>query len=558
MISFVMSLILFGGFYEWNVTVIGICILLEILFFYQKKKPVYHRKRNFVMWIPGILFVWMLVVSFWALDTSEHILGIVRGIVLLVWIYRCFLMEEEEKQKIYSMIPYLGAMMTGVGIISLVEEYIASYFWQARRFGGCFQYPNTCALFLMIGLILQIEKLLQWKKIGILKIAQKNDKSYAFIRMKFCIYVEVVVLLLLVTGLFFTGCRSVLLLFFGWGIYKGIRIKEVRVPFFVTTIATMIIAYTYGMVIGDQQNIARIFTIFQSNSTIWGRILYAVDALSMSVKYPFGLGYMGYFYMQPVMQKGVYTSRFVHNDFLQVLVDYGLVAFMLVMVYFGYQLFKGKQSVQKKEILLLLMIASLMDFHLQYMTLQMLLVLCCDLGERKGVKKRSELRENYVFLGLGIVAGIYFTMTFGANYFGKYDLAIKLFPSYTSAQIKALQESTEKEEAVKIADEIISHNEYVSEAYNTKVYASVMEGDFLKAVEWMEHVLTLRRYDTESYRYYDDLFDEMIKICDNENMVEEREILKQKRDELPEKLASLEKETHPLAFRLRDVPEFMW
>ena len=105
--------------------------------------------------------------------------------------------------------------------------------------------------------------------------------------------------------------------------------------------------------------------------------------------------------MQPMVQTGVYTTRFVHNDFLQIMVDYGIPVFLLMAVYLGYQIFKGKQTSLQKEILILLLLASLMDFHLQYMSSLMLLVLCLDLGE-KGKKifiipKDSETKTRYIF-----------------------------------------------------------------------------------------------------------------------------------------------------------------
>ena len=559
MISFVVSLILLGGFYEWNATIIGMSILVEILFFYQKKKPIYQREKNIFFWIPGIIFVWMIGVSFWALDRSEHMLGILRGVILLFWLYRCFLMEEEEKKKIFKIIPYIGAIMVGVGGISLAQESLAAYFWQARRFGGFFQYPNTCALFLMIGLVLQIDKLVeknsQYRKQAL--IQNVNCKYFNEVNKSYTV-LEVVVLMVLIVGLFLTGCRSVLLLFLLWGIYKAVKIKELRVPFFTMTALTIFLVYGYSMLVGDQQNIARIFTIFKANSTIYGRMLYGIDALSMVVKQPLGLGYRGYFYMQPMVQTGVYTTRFVHNDFLQIMVDYGIFAFLLVVVYLGYQILKGKQTVLQKEMLILMLTASLMDFHMQYMSLLMLLVLCFDLGEKGRIIKRRDLRENYIFIVVGMIVLLYFTVAFGANYCGNYSLALKVFPSYTEAQINVLKECKEKEEAVDMADKILFHNKYVAEAYHIKVYAAVLEEDFLQAVEYIDKSLMLRRYDVERYKNYDDLFDEMIRICHNKDKIQEVEILKKKKEELPQKLAALEEETHPLAFLLRDQPQFMW
>lgn len=541
MISFIMSLVLLGGFYDWSVSITGICILIEILVLYCRKKPIYKKKKDYFMWIPAIVFLWMIAVTFWSLDYSENLLGILRGGVILFWMYLCFQMEENEKQKIFTIIPYLGAIMVGIGIVSLLNENLAANFWQARRFGGFFQYANTCALFLMIGIILQGKKIGQEKTLN----CRKNILSLA-------------VLVTLLVGLFLTGSRSILLLFLAWGIYKAIRIKRLRVPFFIIATVCLIAVYVYGVIAKDNQNIARIFTIFQANSTIYGRILYDIDALSIVKDHPFGLGYMGYYYIQPAVQTGVYTTRFVHNDVLQVMVDYGIPALLLMLTYLGYQLLKGKQSAQQKELIVLLVLASLMDFHLQYMSLLMLLVLCFDLGEKECVKKRRELRENYFFFGISIVIGVYFTVAFGAHYFGNSKMALMLFNDYTGAQIQSLNECADKEEAVKLADEILSHNAYVSEAYHTKVYASVMDGDFLQASEFIDKSLSIRRYDVESYQQYDILLEKMIELCENIDILHEKEILTEKKAELPQRLAALEEETHPIAFKLRDVPQFMW
>ena len=183
MISFIVSLILLGGFYDWNVSITGICILIEILVLYCKKKPIYKKKKNYFMWIPAITFLWMIAGTFWSLDYAENLLGILRGGVILFWVYLCFQMEESEKQKIFAIIPYLGAIMVGVGIVSLVNENLAVHFWQARRFGGFFQYANTCALFLMIGLIFQIEQLLREKKLNSQKEQIQKKKAVHVIEL---------------------------------------------------------------------------------------------------------------------------------------------------------------------------------------------------------------------------------------------------------------------------------------------------------------------------------------------------------------------------------------
>ena len=553
MLSYIIGFLLLGGIYDFSVSATAICVVAEILVHYHKKKPVWQKKRNYILWIPIAMVAWSAMVSFWALDMSENMLGILRGVVLLLWMYRCFLLEEAEKQKILQAIPYLGATMVLVGIVSLVNVNLAAKFWQARRLGGFFQYSNTCALFLMLGIVILVQQILQKQNSN--KSDFKTVVSKLFIRENL---VVAIVFVLLVLGIFLTGSRSILLLLLAWGVCQALKVKTLRVPFAVVSALCLGGAYLYGILAGDNQNIARIFTLFRSNSTILGRILYDIDALSIALKHPFGLGYMGYYYIQPAVQTGVYTTRFVHNDFLQLLVDYGFVALAAGVFYIGYQLLKGKQDTYKKELLVLILVASLVDFHMQYMSILMLLILCLDLGERDRIKKQKELKENYFFCGIALVVSGYLTIAFGAQYLGNNDLALTLFPGYTQAQMQKLNTCADKDEAVALADEILSHNEYVSEAYHTKVYAAAMEGDFETAMECMEHSLAIRRYDVATYQAYDELLAEMIAACNSMDWSEQETLLAEYKEQLPDKLAALEEMTHPIAFKLRDVPVFEW
>lgn len=553
MISFVIGLLLFGGFYDVSVSATAVCVVAEILLHYYKKKPVYQKNKNYILWIPAVIVSWSVIVSFWALDPAENMLGIMRGIVVLLWMYRCFLMEEQEKQKIFTAIPYMGAAMVIVGLISLVNEESAAWFWQARRFGGFFQYANTCALFLMIGIVLLVQQFLEETHNNLnvgKKFIVENEKKK--------IILQIVVIGLLTGGIFLTGSRSVLLVLLLWGSYKMIRVKRIRRPFLITMTLCIVVAGGYGLLSGDNQNIARIFTLFQSNSTILGRILYDIDALAIAAEHPFGLGYMGYYYIQTVVQTGVYTTRFIHNDLLQVLVDYGVPALVLSVIYVVFQFNKGSQEKWKKELLLILLAASFVDFHLQYISMLMLAVLCLDLGEKAGIKKKKELRENYILFGATAIAAVYFTVAFGAYYFENAGLSLKLLPKYTEAQIQALNTCQDKEQAMWLADDILSHNEYVADAYHTKIYAAVMDGTYSKMTEYMDCSLAIKRYDVATYQNYEILLDEVINICESEGNVQEAERLTLYKNALPGRLAALEEETNPIAFKLRDIPVFEW
>jgi len=533
------AIVLVGGFFDWGVAAIGAIIVGEIVLFYRKEKPVYKKKRTIFTCIPLIFLILMLLSSLWAVDATMNLFGVIRGIVILLWMYLCFQMEETEGIRILDMIPYIGAVMVVIGIISQIHQSFSSLFWQARRFGGFFQYANTCALFLMLGVVILVQRMFQGKR--------RNKE-----KIKICF-----LLFLLITGIFLTGSRSIVLIFLVWGIYKAFTVKRLRLPIVIVTFLCVTVAYIYGMAAGDRQNIARIFTLGSTNSTILGRLLYYVDGLSMVKERPLGLGYMGYYYMQPAVQTGVYTTRFIHNDFLQVLVDYGIIACMMAVIYLVYQLIKGRQGKDKKELLVIILLASLVDFHMQYMSVFMIAVLCFDLGTKEKVRKRRDLRENYVFCVVAIVFFSYILIACLAFQMKKYELALQLIPGYTEAQTQYLGECADKEEAVLIADNILARNEYIAEAYHTKMYAALMDGDFDTALYCMDSTLAIRRYDVERYKMYDELLDEMILISEKE-MPNEAERLRLYKNELPKRLAMLEKSTHPIAFELRDRPVFSW
>lgn len=58
----------------------------------------------------------------------------------------------------------------------------------------------------------------------------------------------------------------------------------------------------------------RFYVFSIKESTFVGRLLYYYDALPVIRKNPFGLGYMGYYYIQQSIQTGVY---FVKQNFVK-------------------------------------------------------------------------------------------------------------------------------------------------------------------------------------------------------------------------------------------------
>lgn len=552
-------LFLYGGFYDWNVTIAGILVMATVLLHYIQKKPVCGRRRDLLWGIPVLLLGIQIVTSFWAVDWAENISGILRGVVILLWMYLCMQMGEEGRDRILKSLPNLGFVITAVGLISLLFPRMRTFFWRAERFGGVFQYANTCAFFLFFCLILQTEylgnRIFRYTGREIPGTICDNQAEREGKGLRKRERLAVLILGVLVLGMVLTGSRSVLLLFFLWGIYKCVKNRWFRKPFFACAALLLAAGAVYAGITGSYQNIGRIFTLTTANSTMYGRLLYLSDAVRMIMKHPLGLGYLGYSYMQGAEQTGVYTVRFVHNDFIQLALDYGVVAPILLIIYLGVQFRKGRQSRIKKELLAVLCMASVVDFHLQYLSLWMAAILCLDLEEGVIHKKRKEIRENYFFLAAGMAVMLYFTIPFTALYFDRPKTALLFFPSYTEAQLAQMKKADSAGEAVAMADAVLAHNPYAADAYDYKAYAAAMEGDYDAACEYKDQVIRLRRYDVSAYKLYDELLEDMIRQCSVEETAEH---LRERQRELPGQLRELESITSPLAFRTRDVPEFEW
>lgn len=538
---FVAGLLIFGGFYDWNVTFLGSLLCLYVLLLYHGEHDRYKKEHKCFLWIPEIIFIFQLLVSFWAVDQSANIVGIIRGIVILLWMHICFQWDQNMREQLLYMIPDMGILIVILGGIFFLNKKTRVFFWRAERLGGFFQYANTCALFLLLGIIICI---------FMRKIEKPNKESN-----NWCI-IKIFILLL---GILLTGSRSILIIGFLWGIFYSVFDRKFGKIYTSVGIGVGTILGVYYMLTGEgTQNISRIFTIMHSNSTLYGRILYDVDGISIMLRYPIGLGYLGYYYVQHALQTGVYTVRFVHNDILQIGLDYGMISMLLFIMFIIWQLVKGKQPNWRKEILAVIVAASLVDFHMQYIFIDFIIILCLDLGEKSTRQKRAEQLENKIVFIVLLAGFIFYFIPYFAIYNGKYQLALQFLPNNTDALHMAMMEAGDKTIAVAYADQILKQNPYIADAYNVVAYAAAMEGDIKMVLKNQREVLRLEKYDVDRYRTYDFLLEDLALKCEEIGQKQMREELERERADIREQLEEVRGQTNPIAYKLRDVPQYTW
>ena len=544
---FLGTLIFTSGFYEYSGMIAGVMLSGGMICLFAAKKletdpfRIYKDDGSIrLRWqflIPSFLIVYFWITCLYAADKGMAVAGGLKFTPLILWMYLCLQMEGEERDKVLGLIPYSGAVMVVLSLILYPAEYTRQMLWQADRLGGFFQYSNSLALYLLLGL-------------HILAYVPRTSM------VRFGRPVKLTAAGVLCLGILLTGSRSILLIAIVWAVVTAIRKKELRKGVSIFVAGSLVFILIYACIRGSYQNIARILTIYNKNSTILGRILYAKDGIRMLAEYPFGMGWQGYYRMQPALQHGVYTTRYVHNEYIQAALDLGVIPALLLIGYLALQLIKGKQDEAKKGALLLIAAAALTDFHMQYLVIVMAAALCLDLGQdekaRKG--KQGSAKENIILMFIPLFAFLYFLVAFAAFSIGNDEAGLKFYPYYTDARIRQLEQETSPEKAGVLAGEVLKLAPCSSKAYISLAAIAALKADSEGMCDNMDKAIDCARYDTDCYRLYDRFLSDM--ILDDRVSRAEAERLTEIRQELPGRLEALKEDTDPLAYMLRDKPVF--
>ena len=376
-------------------------------------------------------------------------------------------------------LPYAMAVMTVLSAVGMCIPATAEWFSVAGRLAGFLQYPNTFAVLLLVAELWLIT----------------SD------RLRLPDYICLGILLF---GLLFTGSRTVLVLAAAANAVALIANKNKKVRWIsLGAIAAGVAAVLLYCLLADNLEVlGRYLNINLKESTFVGRLLYVADALPVIAEHPFGLGYLGYHSIQQSIQTGVYAVRFVHNDFVQILLDVGWVPCAAVIAALAATFCNRAVSLRVKLLLAVMLLHACFDFDLQFIgAFMVLLLLTSPTAKKTWVLRRS--RTALTAVGAVLALGsLFFGAVLGLARFGATDAALTLYPPYTSAEVTALQQATEPAEMEEIADRILARNEYVAVAYSAKARAAYARGDFAAVIENQNAALSAAPFSYEAYCDY--------------------------------------------------------
>ncbi len=454
----------------------GISLVFLGYFFFSQKANTSQPFR--VSWggvFATLLAVFYLLSCLWGVEKGSSLLGFFNFLPLPL--YLLIAVKEQGQKKALETLPYALGVGTLLSLLGMVLPVLSEYFTVAGRLGGFLQYPNTFGLLLLVGELLLLTK----------------DKWNRW---------DFATLALLILGIFLTGSRTVFVLFLvgNVGALFFIKNKKIRWGLLATLPPGIGIAVLLCALTGNLDVITRYLSLSVLESTFVGRILYAYDALPVVLSHPLGLGYMGYAYLQPSFQTGVYSVLYAHNDFLQILLDVGWLPFLFLAFVMGKALFSRDVPREHKWIFLVMTAHALLDFDFQYVgVLGVYLLFTPALNKPVAIKRPV---WGKVLAGCLVPLCLYFGTALTIGFFGGGDVSYQMLPFTTKGALATVGQDATVEQKQQIGEQIILHNPHSYLGYQLVGNCAFSQGDFGKMMEYQTKSLELAPLVTEQYSDY--------------------------------------------------------
>ena len=535
-----------GIFHDFESGILALVILIWIAVLAFKKGALRIPKTSLMLAMTVLVLIFP-VSCLWAVDKGMTVIGFLKFLPLPLFLIlrsqgvsgknekkpkKADLKTEERTS--FLLVPYAGAVMT---ILSAAVGYTTS--WGSRflvqgRLGGFFEYPNTFACFLLVGMALLLLK-------------QKHSAT------------DLVLGLILACGIVLSGSRAVFVLFAALLVFYVFYQKNTRVRWITLGSGVLVVSafVVVSIALGKQNTLARFTTMSFRSSTLLGRLLYYKDALPEILRNPLGLGYYGYHYKVQSFQTGVYDVVHVHNDLLQLLLDVGWVpagvaVFAVVRRWI-------KLSVRLKVASGILVLHMLFDFDLQFVAMGLLLLAM--------LTEEEETDPAWVFTGKSAwVAAVSGSLVLGAvtcilgcasffSFCGKADLALQFYPWLTSAKIEKLTAEENLVRKAELADAVLDLNQQIPAALDTKAQAALVEGDVATMMEYKKKAIWANPYRLWGYEDYIDMLWYAATTYEAAGDAGSAQACKDEMLKIPAWLERVKANTSSVAWEIYDKPE---
>lgn len=467
------ALLLTGGFAEFYSCVIASLASVALIICVIRSHQLTLRVNPVSIAVLTIAGFYLLT-ALYGTDGGEALIGFFK--YLPVVLFALLLMQNRRcAEALRTLLPCFAVLL---GLLSLPLLLIPGLgFIVDGRLGGFFQYPNTFAMFLLIGELLLLSK----------------PKKTA---------PDIIGTLVLFALIIFTGSRSVFVLtvVFSFLILLITSSKKGRIILAASAVVLIAaIALLYPL-LNRVVFINHLLSISIFESTFAGRLLYWRDALPLVLKHPFGMGYLGYYFTEQSVQTGIYAVRYVHNDILQLLLDVGWIPALILLFAVCRRIFSKETAMAHRLVLIAYLMHICFDFDLEFTAMWFVLLILLDDQSGKEISvKKSAAAAGALFTAC---TALYFSVVLGSALFGAPEASLSLYPLNTEAQMQVLTQADTAEEMSQQADGILSRNQYVQIAYSAKARDALSRGDIKSMMKYKQKIFEIAPFDYSEYEEY--------------------------------------------------------
>ena len=442
--------------------------------------------------------------------------------------------SDTVRKKLLRTVPWTAAVMTVLsGALSFLPS-LAPLYLVNGRLAGFFQYPNAYAAYAAAGTVL------------ILTREEERGK------------LDLIPLPVLLLGIAWSGCRAVMILTAAAMILCAVTAPSGKRRAECLTAA--VLAFGAAALVLLARNGWEISALFGSltrrSSTVYGRLLYDLDALPVIAKHPLGLGYLGYAFRQGSFQTGVYTVTHVHNDYFQLLLDAGWLPFAVCL----WAVIAGLRRADRGSRIAasVLLAHALVDFDLQFVAMDFLLILLLT-PENEGKPGRGSvtLGKPAVLTCACLVCA--FSLWLGASsflhYIGREDAALRVYPRHTQAAMNLMRDADGPEARAEYAGRILTWNDSCAQAYRVMARSAFAEGRIEAMARYAEAGIACSRFELAGYLDYFDMLFYALGLCRQAGDQTGEAWCRARLEAIPEMLREVKASASPLAWKLTDQPE---
>lgn len=524
------ALVLTGGFSEFTSCVISAAVSVMLIAVILRGGSM---RIQFDLTSASVILtaLFYLLSAFYGVDGGMALLGFIKFLPVILFLL--LLMQKSSYiAGLTALLPYIALVL---GLLSLVLMWLnVPGFSVDGRMAGFFQYPNTFAMFLLIGELLALNN-------------SKSDKAQAVIAAA----LFVMILLTQSRAVFVLAVIFTLLALF------GLFAKKARIILAVAVVAAAVIIWLLYPLLKENEFIGRFLSLSVFESTFAGRLLYWLDAMPLVLRYPFGAGYLGYYYLEQSVQTGVYSVRYIHNDIIQLLLDIGWLPTLGILAAIFRPILSRRVSYGRRLVIIAFFLHLCFDFDLQYtaMWFILLLLLADEKGEAKGRAFSIKKGAPAAVISVCAAVSVYFSAALGLGFFGSHQASLSLYPLNTEQRIAVLTQTEDIDEMNELADTIRRQNEYVQVAYSAKARYLFGKGDVKNMMKYKNKVFEIAPFDYAEYEEYASMLIYCVDLYEQNGDSESAELCRKELIETKDKLASLNDRLSYWGRIIKDQPQ---